>query len=172
MMRVRFSKGAGAHLIWAFLSFCILLICIFYIKYEYDYHIYPDKLAHDTFQPIACEIIDKKLSLSDDSAPRYRADFLISYQVNDVQYNYWVSGNGFDRSFYRDKAKQDSILNTYQIGKNYSCFVDPKDPQIAILNLRYNWFSTIPLIIPVVIGLIALVFLIKNIFLFFSHLKS
>lgn len=140
----------------------IILLCLGYIKYIYDTDILPDKQAKSIFQPADCFVISKKISTKGHLIHRYRADFLVSYNVKGAQYNRWVSGNGLNLSYYRDKKTQEDIFARYDIGQRYPCWYNPDMPQFAILMVRNNWTSTFPLIIPTIVSLIVLYLLINT----------
>lgn len=141
----------------------ILLCSLYYIFYVYVSDIRPDKIANDTFQETNCFIIDKKLNSKRDAYYKYRADFLINYNVSGVQYNRWVSANGLDESFQHSKNNQQKILNQYTTGETYPCFYNPENPETALLIRRYNWASTFPLFIPSVVIVIMLFYILDTI---------
>jgi hypothetical protein len=140
----------------------ILLLCIAYIEHFYRVNIMPDKEAKAYFQQTSCFLINKKLSTKGKIWDRYRADFLVSYQVNGVQYNKWMTGNGLDHSFSTNRVAQESILSAYQVGSTYPCWYDPADPQIALFVMRHRWTSTLPLALPVLVGMITLYYFLTN----------
>ncbi len=143
----------------------ILFFCIFYMGNYYNENIYPEKRAKEIFQQTNCFILSKKMStISYHFTQHYRADFLISYNVGGTQYNRWVSGNGLDMEFGPNVANQERFLTQYAVGGTYPCWYDPDAPSTAVLNMRLNWLSTFPLIIPSVIGIIVLYYLLENIF--------
>lgn len=152
-------------------QFIILLICIGTIQFIYSGDINPDKRAKETFQETHCFLVSKKLSTRGHFIRTYRADFLINYNVNGVQYNRWVSGNGLDASFTRNQAEQKNILSQYQAGSSYLCHSDPKNPQKTLLILRHNWLSIFPLILPSVITIIVLYYFLKNLLLLSGRIR-
>jgi len=96
----------------------------------------------------------------------YRADFLISYPVNGKIYQAWVTGNGLDQGFFRDKTLQEETLTSFDVGGTYPCWYNPKFPQQAVLVMRHNWSSTLPLAVPTVIAIIAIYYILKGTFQF------
>jgi hypothetical protein len=145
-------------------QFIILFLCIAYTDHFYWANIAPDKEAKAYFQQTSCFLINKKLSTKGRILDRYRADFLVSYQVNGVQYNKWMSGNGLDHSFSTDRIAQETTLSQYQVGSTYPCWYDATDPQIALLVMRHNWTSTFPLILPAIVGIVTLYYFLTNLF--------
>jgi hypothetical protein len=152
----------GSRLILLLGQLIVLIACISYINYIYTSNINPDKRVKEVFREVNCFLVSKKLSTHGHLIHSYRADFLISYHVNEVQYNRWVSGNGLDASFTNSEGDQEDILSQYQVGGNYTCYYDPDNPQLAILVLRHNWLSTFPLIVPSVVTIIIFYYFFKN----------
>ncbi len=142
----------------------VLFICAGFINHVYTYNILPDKQAKENYIEDNCFIISKRLNTAGHVIHKYRADFLISYNVNGVQYNRWVSGNGLDISFSDNQGVQEDILSQFDVGGTYPCWYNPGNPQLSILVLRHNWLSTFPLMVPSVIGVIVLYYFLKNVF--------
>ena len=148
-----------------FLSqFLFLLVCILYLDYVYLTNILPDKRAKENFQQTQCFLISKKLSVRGHIFRKYRADFLISYNVNGVQYNRWVSGNGLDVSYGRNASDQEDILSKYEVGGTYPCWYNGKDAQISMLVERTNWISTYPILVAAAACIIVFYFFLKNLY--------
>ena len=66
--------------------------------------------------------------------PHYRADFLISYGVQDVQYTRWVSGNGLDNELEitKDDLETSLIIPNRMSDKDLECLsaeclINPSD---------------------------------------------
>lgn len=152
----------GSRIVLLIGQFIVLIFCIAYIQHTYTANILPDKLVKETFQEISCFLISKKLSTRGHLIHTYRADFLVSYNVQGIQYNRWVSGNGLDMSFFDNDTQQEDILSQYDIGQSYTCYYDPSNPQVAILVLRHNWLSTFPLMVPSVIFILVAYFFVVN----------
>jgi len=163
-MRNREIVQTGSRVLLLLGQLVVLIFCIGYIEYVYYTNILPDKNAKDTFQQTDCFILSKRLSTKGRVIHQYRADFLISYTVNDDQYNHWISGNGLDISYSRNREQQETILNDYSIGGNYPCWYSPENPELAILVLRHDWLGTFPLMVPSVVGVITLYYFLKNLF--------
>jgi hypothetical protein len=146
----------------------VLIMCVGYMEYFYSTYIYPDKRAKETFREVNCFLVNKKLSTRGHILHSYRPDFLVSYNVNGVQYNRWVSGNGLDTSYFRNKADQEDILSQYEVGGTYLCYFNPANAQFALLVLRHNWLSTLPLMVPATILVIVFYYFLQNLMLLLS----
>lgn len=145
-------------------QFIVLIICFGYIENFYLANILPDKYAKESFQQTDCFLISKKLTVHGHLVRRYRADFLVSYNVNGVQYNRWVSGNGLDPSFARQAIPQQDILSRFAVGKTYPCWYDPKNPELSLLIFRHDWISTFNLIAPAILTVIMLYYFLRTSF--------
>lgn len=161
-MWTRDFEKTGSRVFLLMGQFFVLLFCFLYIDYVYLTNIRPDKLAKETFQETQCFVVNKKLSAKGHLTHKFRADFLISYNVNGVQYNRWVSGNGLDMSFSGNGTEQGDMLAQYEVGNTYPCWYSPDNPQIAVLVMRHSWTSMFPLLVPAVIGAILLYYFLKN----------
>lgn len=170
-MRTRYLSETGNRLLLLAGQIVVLLICFIYLEHVYIKNILPDKTAKDSFVQTQCLLLDKKLSSKGRLLSQYRADFLIAYNINDVAYQRWVSGNGLDNSWARTRANQELLLSQYQVNANYDCWYNPAYPSIAILVMRHNWLSTLPLILPSIISVITLYYLLKNISLLLAAIK-
>lgn len=141
---------------------CILLSCIGYIQYIYTFNILPDKRVQQDFIKTQCFLISKKLNIKGHFFRSYRADFLVSYTVNGVNYSRWLSGNGLDKSYNRTGNEQEDILSQFEVGGAYSCYYNPSNPKQAVLVFRHDWLSTFPLMIPAAFSALAFYYLVKN----------
>jgi hypothetical protein len=153
-------------------QFIVLIVCLAYLQYIYQSDILPDKEAKTNYRQTECFLISKKLSGEGHLLRRYRADFLISYHVNGVQYSRWVSGNGLDTSFNSNETEQEDILTQFEVGVTYPCWVNTTNPQLAILVARHNWFSIFPLIIPSIIAVAVLYFMCKNFYILLNRIPK
>jgi hypothetical protein len=159
---------AGSRAFWFIGQLLILFICIYYIEHTYFDNIRPDKIVAETYKDNECLIQQKGLSQRGRFVRSYRADFLLTYVVNETSYSAWTSANGLDRSFTTDKLSQESELNQFTVGVSYPCWYNPQSPQIVVLVLRHTWTSTFTLFIPSVIALIMLYYLFRSLFIFFG----
>jgi hypothetical protein len=127
-------------------------------------NIIPDKEANESYQQTRCFLISKKLMAKGHLIQRYRADFLISYNANGVQYNRWVSGNGLDRSLTKNESEQEDILSQFEVGGTYTCWFNPDSPHQVMLLPRHDWYSIFPLLVPAVVSIITLYYFLKTLF--------
>lgn len=155
----KLSKDRTALLIGQIFA---LLICIGYFNYFYYINIYPDQQVRENFVPSECLIVSKNLSSKSGFIRKYRANFLVTYNYNGVQYNRWVSGNGLDMSYISNRGEQENLLAQFNEGGTYECWVNPEEPDTSVLVLRQHWLLTTPLILPSVISIIVLYYLLMN----------
>jgi hypothetical protein len=149
----------------------IFFLCLGYMDAVYNNNILPDKLVDDDFTQTTCTVMAKELGTKGRMGHHYRANFLISYTANGSNYQTWVTGNGLDQSYFREREAQEETLSQYDIGGSYPCWYSPQTPQLAVLVLRHDWASTLPLLVPTVIAIISLYYIIKGALQFFGFIK-
>jgi hypothetical protein len=142
-----------------------LALCIFMLAYVSKETIFPDKQVINNYSRTNSFIINKRLSVYQGLTRQYRADFLISYNVNGVQYNRWVSANGLDTSFDADRHRQEIALSKFHLGGTYPGWYNPSDPQSVVLVLRHNWQSTMSLIAPALFAVMFLYLILNELLL-------
>lgn len=145
-------------------QFFISLLAFIYLDYVYLANIRPDQLAKQEFVQTDCLVMSKKLSTKGKIIRRYRADFLVNYHANDVQYNRWVSANGLDMAHTIRNNTQQKLLSDYENGRNYPCWYNPENAEEAFLVPRSDWLS-LPMVLVALIGLAAFILFIKNVVL-------
>jgi hypothetical protein len=128
-----------------------MFVCIASIRYGCYVNIDPDKKVRETFKLTDCFLLSKKLASKGHVFTQYRADFRVSYNVNNVQYTKWISGNGLDVYFTHDNQSQENILSRFDNGNTYPCWYNPEDHQQVVLVSRKNWTAIYSLIVPVII---------------------
>jgi hypothetical protein len=150
----------------------ILFICVAYIFEGYYVNINPDKKVKETFKQTDCFLLSKKLVTKGHVISQYRADFRVSYTVNNAQYTKWVSGNGLDSSFTYDNTEQENMLSRFENGATYPCWYNPEDHGQVVLVMRKNWTATYSLMVPSVIFIIIAYYFSKGIMRFYRTRKT
>jgi hypothetical protein len=144
------------------MQFLILLSSFIYADYLFLTNIRPDQRIESSFIQTECLLMSKKLSTKGKFFRRSRADFLVNYHANGVQYSRWVSGNGLDMSYGRSGPSQEMLLAEYKIGGNYACWYNPENTEEAVLLQRKGWSLISPLMLPALIGFAALILFMSN----------
>lgn len=150
----------------------IVFACYFYMQIVYTNNILPDKLVSENYVETSCTVLSKNMAQVGRFVHRYRADFMVSYKAKDATYQTHVTGNGLDQGYFHDRGPQEETLALFNVGENYPCWYNPEVPQLAVLVMRHNWMSTLPLMVPTAIGLIAIYYLIKGLFQFFGMIRD
>lgn len=172
MIMPSFNSMYAHRMMWTIVQFIILLTCFAYSQYIYFSNIGPDQRASTFFQQTDCYLISKNLPETGRLVHRYRADFLISYAVNHMEYTTWVSGNGLDNSFLSDRDFVYATFDGFIVGNTYPCWYNPDQPKQIMLLPRENWSSTLPLSVPIMVGLIILYYFLRNIAILSGTVKS
>lgn len=145
----------------------IIVVSIFYANYVYEAQILPDITVSDTYDVAQCLVENEKIVEKGTLLHSYRADFLVSYSVEDEPYRTWVSGNGLDTSFTTDRASQRAVLDQFEVGQTYPCWYDPEAPEVVVLVLRHDWAATFPWFVPFVVLLIVIYGFLQQLIQFF-----
>lgn len=155
----------SSRVLYTIAQFIVIIACMGYIDFVYYNDILPDKEVKENFVQTDCTINDKQLATKGHVVHSYRANFLVTYAANGVGYRAWVTGNGLDQAYFSDQTVQQEALDSFAVGGTYPCWYNPDTPQIVVLVLRQNWTSTLPLLIPSVVALIALYYFLRNLFI-------
>lgn len=167
-MDPRNIREAGVKVLYFIAQVIVLIASIAYLNFIYFNDILPDKEVKENFVQTNCTVNNKQLATRGHVVHSYRANFLVTYTVNGINYRSWVTGNGLDQAFFSDQDSQQAALDQFEINASYPCWYNPETPQIVVLVLRHDWASTLPLLIPSVLALIAAYYVLLNILLFFG----
>jgi len=108
----------------------------------------------ESWSKIPCTIVSSKIKESrGDKSTTYKVDITFRYKFKGIKH---VSGSydfmtGSD-SGYSFKRK---IVNRYPVGKSTSCYVNPEDPDEAVISREFNrpwWLVLLPLVF-IIVGL-------------------
>jgi hypothetical protein len=153
-----------ASIILKQLLLILLQLVIIAISVLYSYKIYariaPDKQAKESFSQTYCTILKRKISYADNLFNRYRADFVVKYNVTGREFISLATGSGVMQQYVTDYQQQANILQQFIVGNSYVCWYDPHYPQVVVLLLQHNFLSTLPILFPTIVGLIAFGYLL------------
>jgi hypothetical protein len=140
----------------------VAFFCCYFIQDYYQVKIQPYKMIVDQFKPVSCTVINKNLDVRGKAVHRYRALFLVSYAADGSVRQNVVSGRGLDFGLDKNRRYHESVLNQFAVGQQYTCYVDPEDVNSVALNVKYNWLTTLPLLFPVAVTVVMLVYLLMG----------
>lgn len=128
-----------------FKFFCLMMlsVCLFFLSKALEKEILPDLNSWFSYHVTHCSVLSKRLITHHHRWQRYRADFLVSYDVDNAEYHRWISANGLDRHYSRAFNFQNNHFSYFQVGQDYICYYDPHDPQSVILLHRTAWITPI-----------------------------
>jgi hypothetical protein len=103
----------------------------------------PEWRANNRYLPNSCVVLDRRLASErfddPDGGARegYHPEIKIHYQVDGRKYEVWT----YDalRWFSSDRAAQQAIVDSFQVGATYPCWYDPDRPEKAILVRGHAW---------------------------------
>lgn len=149
--------------------YAVLIVCsLLCIKLVYSF-ILPEKHVKQDFQMTYCNILARKISYSGQRVNKYRADFLVKYNIYDQEFIVWASGSGIKNAYLSNYQQQFAILQQFNIGDAYPCWYDPQSVKKVVLIVNYNWLSTLPLVVPLVVGFMSFFFLSIELRNFYLH---
>lgn len=126
-----------------FLCLILMSFCFLFLSRALEKEILPDVNAWFYYHVTNCSVLSKRLITHHHGWQRYRADFLLSYNVEDAEYHRWISVNGLDRHYSHAFNFQNNYFAHFQVGQDYICFYNPQDPQSVILLPRSAWLTPI-----------------------------
>jgi hypothetical protein len=117
----------------------------------------PDWRSNHRYLASSAVVLDKRLqSQLFDVARRkgqgirqqesYRPEIKIQYEVNGRKFESW----SYDATgmYSPDRAAQQAIVDSFQVGATYPCWYDPDRPEQAVLVRGHNWGAYVFLIVP------------------------
>lgn len=109
----------------------------------------PELRANRDFVEQTARLLDKRLDeqpVSDGAlfAPR----FLLQFTARDRTYSTWAAYDVSDLHT-RDRGRSEALLAGYEIGQDYPCWYDPRNPERVVLARGYTWFTWLMLVVPV-----------------------
>ncbi len=116
--------------------------------------IIPEWQVNYEFVEHTCKIIGKQLAEKDDKdGTLYRAEFQIEYSLNGAVYRTWTYT--ISNTYSSDRKKQEEIKAQFSVGDTVPCWINPVDPDQAVLVRGYSWWIYLVLFVPaafIVIG--------------------
>lgn len=125
----------------------------------------PELRANRDFVEHRARLVDKRLDeqpASDGSV--YAPQFKLYFTVKGRSYSPWTSYDVTDLHT-RDRERSEELLARFEIGQDYPCWYDPRNPERVVLARGYTWFSWLMLVVPVpfiAVGFGGLSFVIWN----------
>ncbi len=121
----------------------------------------PEWRANHEFLQLTAVALDKRIGESHDGDGNivYRPEVKISYEVEGEQFRIWtydVTG-----TWSNSRADVESLVDQIQIGRDYLCWYDPLEPDVAVIARGYSWWFWMMLLVPsgfILIGGAGLVF--------------
>jgi hypothetical protein len=109
----------------------------------------PELRANRDFVEHRARLIDERLDQQTASegsvfAPRFR----LKFTVEGRSYSPWAAYDVTDLHT-RDREHSEAILDRFEVGNEYPCWYDPRDPQRVVLARGYTWFAWLMLVVPV-----------------------
>ena len=116
----------------------------------------PDWRVNNRYVEASCVVLDRRVESRsmDVAAPKgqevkhqdvYRPEIQVRYEVKGRKFETWCYHGGV--MFSPDRAAQQAIAESFQVGMTYPCWYDPDRPEQVILVRGHNWGAYIFLIV-------------------------
>jgi hypothetical protein len=101
-----------------------------------------DRTIRDTYKPTPCTIESAEVSVEEHvTRGRWNSRHVRRTYYADIVYTYRVNGEEHEGDVYRafeqgmSEAEADAVVNRYAEGQSATCYVNPADPEDAVLTL-------------------------------------
>ncbi|HPZ83149.1 MAG TPA: DUF3592 domain-containing protein, partial [Thermogutta sp.] len=138
--------------IWegAFFGVLFLLGCVgFWLTISL--FVLPEWWVNRDFRPSPARILETRVGTTvRDGQTLYRPEVCIEYKVGGHTYRLWtydihtVQGNGYSV----DKERALKTLQRFKADDIITCWYDPRDPEIAVIDRGFWWWAWLVLLIP------------------------
>jgi len=100
-----------------------------------------------------CKVLDKRIGQKNsDDGILYRPEIRIEYQIDGKTYRTWVYD--IRKGYSSGREEKQAILNRFTVftannPKQYPCWYNPANPEVAVLVRGYSWWIWLVLVVPV-----------------------
>lgn len=136
------SAGFGCFFALFFLAGCVSLP-LFFLKYTVQ-----ELRVNRDFVEHTCQLLDKRIAENRSAGGvTYAPRFHIRYTIDGRPYTRWT---GYDITDVHtgDRSRSQAVLDRFQVGREYPCWRDPRDPGRVVLSRGYTWFAWMMLLVP------------------------
>ncbi|HEX5446617.1 MAG TPA: DUF3592 domain-containing protein, partial [Pirellulales bacterium] len=153
------SVGSGCFFALALLIGCAALGAVFVMM------AIPELRANRDFVEHRARLLDKGL----DERPAgdgavYAPRFRLRFSLDGRTYSPWASYDVADLHD-SDRARSERLIERFEIGEDYACWYDPRNPERVIMARGYTWFAWLMLLVPapfIAVGGVGLFYTIWN----------
>ncbi len=138
-------RSAGAGCFWGlfFLAGCFAMAMILAQFTIPELRVNRDYVEH------TCRVIDRRIDeVPHEDGSLYAPEFRLEYTVNGKTYALWANYEITDVHT-SDRSRSEAIFKQFELGKEYPCWYDPRDPSRVVLKRGYTWFAWLMLFFPV-----------------------
>lgn len=109
----------------------------------------PELRVNRDYVEHVCRVTDRRIdAIKHQDGPVYAPQFHLEYTINGKTYSPWANYEITDVHT-SDRSRSEAILRQFEIGKEYPCWYDPRDPTRVVLKRGYTWFAWLMLLFPV-----------------------
>ena len=109
----------------------------------------PELRVNRDFIETSARVLERRIDeqLGQDGAT-YAPKFRLQFAVDGKPYSCWANYE-VTAIYTSDRARSEAILEQFEIGRDYPCWYDPRDPRKVVLSRGYSWFAWLMLLFPV-----------------------
>lgn len=109
----------------------------------------PELRVNRDFVEHRARLIDKRLDERPASeGPEFAPRFRLRLSVEGRDYSPWAAYDITDLHT-RDRARSETLLDRFELGQEYPCWYDLRNPDRVVLARGYSWFAWLMLVVPV-----------------------
>ncbi len=109
----------------------------------------PELRANRDFIEHRARLIDKRLDEQPASeGPLFAPRFRLQFTAQNRSYSPWAAYDVTDLHT-RDRERSEAVLARFEVGQEYPCWYDPRNPEQVVLARGYTWFAWLMLVVPV-----------------------
>ena len=124
----------------------------------------PELRANRDFVEHRARLIDKALDEQPAGGGVYAPRFRLRFSLDGRTYSPWATYDVADLHD-SDRARCEALLRRFDVGHDYTCWYDPRNPERVIMARGYTWFAWLMLLVPapfVAVGGVGLFYTIWN----------
>lgn len=109
----------------------------------------PELRANRDFVEQKALLLDKRLDEQPASGGAvYAPRFLLKFVAQGRTHTPWAPFDITDLHTH-DRGRGEELLDRFEVGREYICWYDPRDPRRAVLSRGYSWFTWLMLVVPI-----------------------
>lgn len=108
----------------------------------------PEWRANHDFRQLTAVALDRRVGESRDGDGNavYRPEVKIRYELDGANYEIWTYD--ITGTWSNSRPDVESLVDQIQVGREYLCWYDPLEPDVAVIARGYSWWFWLMLLVP------------------------